>query len=187
MDQKVLSFNAFKHHLQFVQQIVNCLSERESDKKLFSILDEIKQIGNNVLDLYIGEMTIQEIFTEILVQLKSYQVINQSDFIKWLNPLGYKTFELSDNSIWILRYGKKDVAYMHIHPARYGKHVIRITGSAWKTAFAVALFKYKIPGELKMLVDRTNYARINFLEMSPVKKIIAGSNLDIALKLLNNL
>jgi hypothetical protein len=184
MDQKVLSFNSIKHHLLFARQMIAGLTENETNKDLKAILNEIKKIGNNILDLYIGKLAINEIFNEIVFQLNSLQIEEKNDFVKWLSPSGYKTLELSDNSMWILRYRIKDDSFVHIHPARYGKHVIRITGSAWKTALTIAILKNKIPGKLIDSIDKINFVRTHFLKLSPVKKIVAGSNLDNTLKLL---
>jgi hypothetical protein len=184
MDQNALSFDAFKHHLQFARQMIFGLSEITTEKDLDAILVKIKQTGNNVLDLYIGSMTVEEICKGIIFQLNSFQFAGKNDYVKWIEPLGYRTLELSDNSFWILRFGIKDDAYIHVHPAKYGTNVIRITGSAWKTALATAIFYNRIPEQLTDLKLKINYVRSYFLDMSPVKKIIPGSNLETALKLL---
>jgi hypothetical protein len=184
MDQRVLSFDAFKHHLQFARQMIFGLSEITTEKDLAAILVKIKQTGNNVMDLYIGSMTVEEICQGIIFQLNSFRFEDKNDFAQWLEPLGYRTLELSDNSFWILRFGIKDDSYIHVHPAKFGENVIRITGSAWKTALATAIFNKKIPEQLTDLKLKINYVRSHFLDMSPVKKIIPGSNLETALKLL---
>jgi len=184
MDQNALSFDALKHHLQYARHIIVNHSEITTEKDLDAILVKIKQTGNNVMDLYIGNMTVEEISKDIIFQLNSFQVADKNDFIKWLGSSGYKTLELSDNSFWILRFGIKDDSYIHVHPAKYGKNVIRITGSAWKTALTKAIFYNKIPKQLTDLKLKINYVRSHFLDMSPVKKIISGSNLETTLKLL---
>ena len=183
MDQKVFSFNALKHHLLFVRQMIKFYS-KEPGQNITLLADEIKQIGNNVMDLYTGSVTAADIIEQIESQLSRIGITDMKEYKKWLGYLGYKRIELADNSSWILRFGLNDEAYIHFHPARYGKHVTRLTGSAWKTALATVIFKNEISGQLNDIIDRINYVRMHYLELSPVKKIIPASSLDIALKLL---
>ncbi len=185
MGHEVLSFNPYKHHLQFVRQMIITFNKKGFNQDTVSILNEIKQIGNNIMDLYTGDLQVEEIFNDIINQLALIELANKNDFKKWLGISGYKTFELEDNSFWILRLGAYEAAFVHIHPARYGKHVIRITGSAWKTALAVEIMKNRIPESLTETIERINYVRNHFIDLAPVKKIIQQSNLDVALKLLN--
>jgi hypothetical protein len=184
MDQKVFSFNAYKHHLLFVRHLINDLSEKKISRNIISFLDEIRQIGNNVMDLYSGNLTVKEILKEVENHVNPFRYDDKRDYKQWMGNPDYKTLKLSDNSYWILRVGLKDEAFIHIHPARYGEHITRLTGSAWKTAMAVALIKNKIPANHADMLSGINFVRTNHLDLPPVKKIIPGSNLERALKLL---
>jgi hypothetical protein len=186
MDQKVFSFNAYKHHLQFVREIIFPHSENKSKQNFNTILSEIKQIGNNTMDLYSGSMSVESIFENLISIFNELRMKNKNDYLSWLGRSGYKIIDLSDKSVWIARLGDNGDTFVHIHPARTGSHVIRITGSAWKTALATILFKNLIPEEHIELKARINYIRTHLLDLSLVKRVIPDSSLDLAFKLLNS-
>jgi hypothetical protein len=180
MKKPDITINFYKHHLQFVKQIL----ASEKERNIEPILQQIRSIGNNVLDLYTGELSPEEIKEEIIIKLHPFKVTTQAEFALWLGNSEYKTIILKDESIWVLRKGIQGEEFIHAHPARTGKNVMRTTGSAWKTAFALALLQPLIPVHYKTKVEQVNYIRINFLEMSPVKRIVGNSSLEIAINLL---
>lgn len=177
-----IAVNFYKHHLQFVKNIL-FLTDKENGN-IEPILQQIRSIGNNVLDLYTGNLTAEEIKDDLALKLFHQNITNEIEFNYWLGSAQYKTIVLRDESIWVLRQGIQGEGFVHAHPARTGKNVMRITGSAWKTAFALVLLKKGLPKQCCSLQEKVNYIRTKYLEMSPVKKIVLGSNLEIAIKLL---
>ncbi len=145
-------------------------------------LNEIRNIGNNIMDLYVGQLSANVIISEIFDKLVKENIFDKNKFEDYLSNNGYKIIEISDKSKWILRSGNKENAYIHIHPSRSGENTLRITGSAWKTAITLALFNETIMEHLNLL-EKVNFVRTRYLGLSPVKKIISGSSLDKSLEL----
>jgi hypothetical protein len=182
--ESLITFNCLKHHLLYVRSKIR---EFNFDNTRFENqigLRSIKSISNNVMDLYTGSLTIEHIYSEILSLLFSKIEVEESSYVKWLGKLGYQSFVLPDNSIWVLRYGMPYDAFIHIHPGRGGDHTLRITGSAWKTALFMAFYEVDILHK-NMILDKVNFSRTSFLHLSPVKELITGSNLHMALSLLD--
>jgi hypothetical protein len=182
--ESIITFNYLKHHFLFVRSKINELNfditRFENEIGLISI----KSISNNVMDLYTGLLSIENIYSEILSLLSAKIEVKENSYIKWLGKLGYQSFVLSDDSIWVLRYGMPYNAFIHIHPGRGGNHTLRLTGGAWKTALFMTFYEVGILHKNTML-DKVNFARTSYLQLSPIKELIPGSNLHMALSLLD--
>ncbi len=121
-------FHPLKHHQGYLQYFIQHSSEEE-------FYAAIPRIGASQMDLYCGELSPHSIGQEILGQLKESGVETETDFISFLaNKQGYQNLTISDGSTWTLLRGDDPERYVHIHPARYARHCIRVKAGALKTA-----------------------------------------------------
>ncbi len=98
-------------------------------------------LGNLVMDLYIGGLQVDEITTEIILALKKAHVFREEEYKSWISESkkSYRTLSISDGSRWTLLWGRNDGRYIHIHPARYSRHSVRIKALPLKTAILLLL------------------------------------------------
>lgn len=121
-------FHPLKHHQGYLQYFIQHSSEEE-------FYSAMPRIGASQMDLYCGELSPNSIGQEILGQLKEGGVETEPDFISFLaNKQGYQNLTISDGSTWTLLRGDDPARYIHIHPARYAQHCIRVKAGALKTA-----------------------------------------------------
>jgi hypothetical protein len=76
-----VTFNPMKHHLCFI------ISEAENMKfsSMNEISDKLLVIGDNLMDLYIGKLSVDEILAEIHLVLNSLKVFTREDFCRWIS------------------------------------------------------------------------------------------------------
>lgn len=178
------SFNGLKHHLIYSKEhILNKRTVSLSKETVNFLAKELKSIGNNITDIYIENLSVFNILNEIYFKLKESSFFEYNNFIKLFNKKDYFIIEISDNSSWILRLGKKMPEYIHIHPARVGKHTVRFPANTWKTALLCYYYKLS-DSEFEFTLDTINYLRTSYLELSPIKKIIQKGNIGEAYNLL---
>lgn len=162
-------FNAWKHHLSFMQNKLLHLDSQDD------LQNHLLALGNSVMDVYTGPldlMAIQRLVTDYLKQNDIYQA---DDYFKWLQPAGYKVISLMDHSQWTLRRGELPEFYIHLHPARYSPHSFRIKANLLKTAIMLAWLK------LPFGLDHINRVRVEFLHLSPVKNPEPGLKVMVEL------
>jgi hypothetical protein len=76
----------------------------------------------------------------------------------------------ADGSRWALRVGTPADRHVHVHPARYSPHTVRVGANALKTAIlAVATAAPDIPD-----VAAVNAVRRRFLGLPPVPALSDG-------------
>ena len=93
------------------------------------------RIGASQMDLYCGELSTYSIGQEILGQLKEHGIETEPDFMSFLSQGGrHQNLTISDGSSWTLLRGDDPERFVHIHPARYARHCIRVKAGALKTA-----------------------------------------------------
>lgn len=155
-----ITFNQWKHYLPYYKQCVSGLSGIE-------LQAGIKKIGTNQMDMYEGMLSIGQIEDEIMTILHSKALSTIQAYRAWIRQGGgFRTVELSDSSVWILREGESDAAYIHIHPGRYSPATFRVKASPLKAAIYIrhlGLSPDSIDTEL------INHIRVRWLGLSPVK------------------
>jgi len=172
--QLPLTLNCWKHHAGFIKKQIEFY--RDETVSVEELQKTLLVIGESLMDLYVGELSPQKICDEIVSKLKSTGVLTFEAYNKWLFEKGneYKLVEISDNSVWALRLGKKEERYVHIHPGRYSTLTIRVKALTLKTAITVLIINYEknIP-----LIDtlRINEVRKKILNSPPVKKVSSNS------------
>lgn len=141
--------------------------------------NELVVIGHSLIDLYLGEMSVEQIEDEILQQLRLLNIHHSVDYETWLESArGYQLIRLSDSSVWTLRRSKaNDFQYIHIHPARYSPLTIRIKSETLKTAIAYHCLKHYQPAACNVFsphITKIGYTEtLNFVRqtigLSPIK------------------
>ena len=121
-------FHPLKHHLGYLRHFIH----NSTDEEFYAALP---RIGASQMDLYCGELRLHHIGEEILGQLAAMGIVVESDFISFLTQGGgHQNLTISDGSTWTLLRGDDPELYVHIHPARYARHCIRVKAGALKTA-----------------------------------------------------
>lgn len=158
-------FNVFKHHRN---EIIRVLRESSADE----LISQLDPLCNNYIDIYTGVLTPTGVGEMIVARLKSEQVFFKEDFLCWLKiSNGHRKIRLDDDSEWIVRESNDPIRYLHIHPARTGKHTLRFKGSTLKTVFKLKQQIDRHP--VKPSLVQVNQSREE-LGLSPVKKIEQG-------------
>lgn len=160
-----VTFNPMKHHLCFI------ISEVENLKfsSMNDISDKLLVIGDNLMDLYTGKLTVDEILAEIQSVLNSLDAFTREDFCRWISGSDYKKLMLSDSSVWVLKRSENDQNYIHLHPGKRSGFTCRVRGSTLKTVVA-CFANGKLPEKPHQL-DEVNQIRCNWLNLSPVKAL----------------
>jgi hypothetical protein len=164
-------FNPLKHHAGSIREFIRKFNAGKENETL-SLYAGLATIGRSQMDLYTGSIPATEIAGEITQYLESKGLIEENSFLSWLagsNP-PYRTVALDDHSLWVLLPGKIPGRWVHVHPARYSPHTIRVRSATLKTAIAVLCFctgsdnDCNDPGVI-------NHVRTSLLDLSPVKEI----------------
>ena len=170
MIQKIpvpITFNLQKHHFNFLREQIDVWKKMEWK----AIEPELMNIGNNLLDFYIGFLTIEEICNECLKYFQEERIIKKEDFLKWLQPHGYKIIELTDKSKWIIKEGIDNERFIHIHPAKYSPNSMRVRATTLKTVVALQIHSFPIYQEKKENLQIVNMVRVKYLHLSPVRSL----------------
>lgn len=171
--QAPVTLNAHKHHFHDLLRQMEIWKTMEWDK----IYKELLLIGNNLLDFYTGTMTVDEVCTGINHFLIAQNILNSDDFEKWLYPIGYRKIILHDSSEWIIKMGNDPAKYVHIHPAKFSPHTIRVRANTLKTAIALTMKGHKILPDMHQNLQMINLIRTRFLQLSPVKSLHRGKGI----------
>ena len=113
-----IAFSGWKHHMGFIATSINKLSVKIDDATITAICHGI---GGSMLDLYIGNLSPENIASEILEKVKCNGALVKEKFTHWVCNSGdnYQQVTISDGSYWTLRLGRYPERYVHIHPSRY--------------------------------------------------------------------
>ncbi|MFN8240653.1 MAG: hypothetical protein U0X39_07870 [Bacteroidales bacterium] len=139
-------FNPIKHHLGFIRDFIEAsMNVSRDEKQQVSIIKEIRHAGGSVMDVYTGDLTIEAILNEALCKLSGAGVNERAAYRKWAgtNRESHRIITIADDSEWVLKYEDTGNKYMHIFPARYSQHTIRVKANTLKTAIAYLVFSGK--------------------------------------------
>ena len=123
-----------------------------------------------MIDLYYGNLSIEDICKEITEILKTENHYKKDEYISFLNSIGkkYRKIKLSDGSGWTMLIGREAERYIHIHPSRASKRTIRVRAIALKTALMLLIYR-ELSDLENELVPAVNDIRLNYLGESPIK------------------
>lgn len=175
-----VSFNPWKHHLNWVK---NQIRFADSIPRKTELLNHIKAINSNQVDVYTGSLEVIQIITNIDAALKELGINTKEHYVKWIGHHGFKEFTLNDESRWVLRMGVEQELYVHIHPARNSPNAIRIHGNSWKTAVAVKVLNADVQDLNLALI---NEIRFKYLNLSPVKNLASSQRISRVQELLQS-
>jgi len=162
MNASNILFNALKHHRIFIRRQMQGLSTDALPALL-------KVLGNSQMDIYYGTLDLPGISEEVIAALQQTPVHDETSYLEWLQAnKGYAEITLSDTSRWILLPGTEPGRYIHLHPARYSPHSIRVKATILKTAIACMI---ALPADQQPDLHTLNHIRRTLLDLSPVKDI----------------
>jgi hypothetical protein len=177
---KPILFHPLKHHLGYIREFVKThVDARDSD-----LTAQLKTIGSSQLDLYLGKLSPEQIARETILYLQAHHTLDPDAYRLYLSgsDANYGVVTLSDESKWVLRWGVVAGRHVHLHPARYSQHTLRVKANTLKTALAIsmAVRRYKQPLDLELI----NQVRIQWLELAPIPVYLPESTIAKLVSLL---
>lgn len=175
MNADNILFNALKHHRGFIRRQL-------ADVTVQTLQERLKVLGNSQMDIYYGGLDLPDIFREVTDQLTARGLSDETGYLQYLKDSGgYVEITLSDSSRWILLHGIEPGRYVHLHPARYSPHSIRVKATVLKTALACMVI---LPEGTRPDLSVLNHIRQTVLELSPVKDLEQCEHLWKVMKML---
>jgi hypothetical protein len=174
-------FNALKHHRGYLQQLIRYTPASLPPLALRRLL---LPIGAAQLDFYTGPLATDELTIEVKELLHQQGKLLQDDYTAWISShKGYRLICLSDHSQWVLRVGHLPGHWVHLHPARYSPHTIRLKAYTLKTALALAILHPQQALSLCKDVVAVNSVR-HHLQLPPLSARQLQAGLQEVLQLL---
>lgn len=168
-------FNALKHHRRYIRE-----QAMAAGPAAFTQL--IKVLGNSQMDVYYGMLNLPVLYQEVIVHINNAGITDEETYYKWLEEHnGYIEITLSDTSRWILLPGNEPGKYIHLHPARYSPHSMRVKATILKTALACMVY---LPEDILPDIRTLNQVRKDVLQLSPVKDLVQCEHLWKVLRML---
>lgn len=172
MSSSPFLYHPLKHHLSYIHQFI-----LEYDDTLENLYPNLIRIGASVMDVYTGNISIQQLFDLTEKQLKENDCFTPTAFEDWISKNeGYNIITLPDQSVWTLRWGTVVRQYIHIHPGRNSPHTFRIKGETLKTIIAAKIVEKST--KEKVSLTTINTVRKDYLKLSPIKKLYTGKGID---------
>ena len=168
-----VTFNPHKHHFGFLMEQIEIWRKLEWE----TVEKELFLIGSNLLDLYLGELTAEQVCTECIEYFSEKEITGPVEFDKWLKPMEFRKIELPDQSLWVIKKGINNERYIHIHPAKNSPFSIRVKGTTLKTVLALLIHRKKGTGDTPGNLERVNQIRVNYLKLSPIKTLERGKGI----------
>jgi hypothetical protein len=165
-----ITFNPHKHHLGFLKMKIKEWRKKERNEAE----QDIRYIGNNLIDLYFGKLTVDEICNEVYNFAKETYLTSPANLAQWLKPMDYKKTELTDTSLWVIKQGEDASRYLHIHPAKYSPFTVRVKAPTLKTVIALQVFDIDLT---RCDIETVNSIRVEKLNLSPVKGLVTGKGI----------
>jgi hypothetical protein len=168
----MILFNTLKHHIGYIQTFIK-------NNDLDNAKEQLLSIGASQMDLYIGDLSVQDIENQIVAYLNKNNILDKTLFDSFIeNQKDFFEITLSDTSRWTLRKGNDATHYIHIHPSRYSPHTLRVRAGILKTAIGLEISKMENYNTLII-----NRLRIE-LSLSPIKQMEDSVGLEKMVKIL---
>lgn len=176
-------FNIWKHHAGAIgTSIAEFVARGEEGMEQLRV--QIAVIGAALMDLYTGNLSVEQICGEILESLQKNGVLVESAYQRWLRQQGgFAVVSLSDTSRWVLREGVAGNRFVHIHPGRWSPHTIRVRANLLKTAVMVHAW-CRLHGESPWDIEIINRIRRDWLDLPPVVRVDPDRGLGAVLGML---
>ncbi|MCY1723365.1 hypothetical protein OU798_23645 [Prolixibacteraceae bacterium Z1-6] len=160
-----ITFNPQKHHFRFLLSEIGYWKTMELPK----VKNDLLLIGNNLIDFYLGSLSVQQICNESIRFFQQKEINDEEKFTHWLKGANYKKMTLSDQSEWLVKKGNSHTHYIHIHPAKFSKHTIRVRAATLKTVIALLVNSVSIQKSISKNLLSINSVREKMLGLSPIK------------------
>jgi hypothetical protein len=168
-----VTFNPVKHHLGYIMQQI-----KEWQKMEWPAIErELLLMGNNMLDLYYGSLSVSDILQECNHIFYTKRIINSLQLSEWLSPYEYRKITLSDSSVWVVKKGTDNERFIHIHPAKYSPFSIRARATTLKTVAALKTEATGIKKDSIFNINTVNQIRTGHLNLSPVKTLVKNKGI----------
>jgi hypothetical protein len=177
-------FNPLKHHLGYVREFIYQKSEGNPDRDQKNMIRELKHLGTSVMDVYSGNLFINDICNEVIRFLKEKELSDRGNFSKWTGD-GLKDFRimsLTDGSQWTLKSHENNRRFVHIFPARGSMHTFRVKSNTLKSA----ILYYILVGKDFITGDDLNRVR-PLLGLSPIKDSVDTQAITEMIEILRNM
>jgi hypothetical protein len=161
-------FNPHKHHAGFLRDRVRRAAAGPA--ALRALADELAAVGTRLMDLYHGELSPREIAATVTAGLAGAGHGIAPAFRAWVESAGgFRVIEFpQDASRWVLRVGDGQ-RFVHIHPARYSPHTVRVRAAVLTTA-VMALSHTGLHGGDPASRTVVNAVRREYLGLPPVAR-----------------
>jgi len=180
---KPVLFHPLKHHLGYVQHFIH----ESISAPATTFKADILSIGNaSQLDVYTGALSAWQIAEESVAYLQERDLLAPESYHRYLtaHKTAYRIVKLSDATDWVLRWGVIPGRHVHLHPARYAAHTIRVKANVLKTAIAALVFAARQHAEVDLQL--MNIVRTTWLGLPPVKVFGEEENVAKLMKLLSS-
>ncbi|MFO7621058.1 MAG: hypothetical protein R6W81_07295 [Bacteroidales bacterium] len=129
-------FNPLKHYAPFIVAYVENRVKDLYGQYPGDLVKELKHLGTSVMDIYKGNLSLDNIFEEIKEILNQKEIITREHFAIWSGTAinSYRIVSLSDDSRWTLRYHDNEKSFAHVFPARSAHHTFRVKANTLKSA-----------------------------------------------------
>ncbi|WP_297093482.1 hypothetical protein [uncultured Draconibacterium sp.] len=162
-----VQYNPYKHHFRF---LLNELKEWQNGD--WNITEKtMLSIGNNLIDFYLGELTPEQVCKASLNYFETRNISAKTAFNNWMGNAEWKKITLPDESKWLIKHGNQPDRYIHIHPAKFSKHTIRVRATTLKTVLTLCVHKVPILNDAEQNLKSVNEQRISYLQLSPIKSL----------------
>jgi hypothetical protein len=176
-----VTFNAYKHHLNFLNDMITGWQRLDWDE----VVKDLKFIGNNLTDLYCGNLSADKIIYQCHNYFLNLKITNDKKLEEWLKPFDYRKIQLSDRSLWVIKQGTDECHFIHVHPAKNSPLSIRVRATTLKTVIALKIQSLMPENKISYNLKTVNSIRTGLLGLSPVKSLDKGKGIDRLWKLFN--
>jgi hypothetical protein len=166
--------NIFKHHTGALREQVRAAVAAGS-AGLDTLAGRLVVVGNELMDLYLGDLTPARIGGLLLERLRAEEHVELSAYRQWVRDGGgYKVLTLDeDGSQWVLRLGDEAGCHVHVHPARWAPLTCRVRANVLKTA-VMALAYCGVHGGDPLDLAVVNAVRGRYLGLAPIGRDLSG-------------
>jgi hypothetical protein len=176
-------FNPLKHYLPYIREYVSDHSFKFAESDFRELNRELKHLGTCVMDIYSGELSRKQVFTEIMKFLEANRLTGKETFRKWTGTEtdNFRIITLSDSSRWTVKYQNHETRYVHIFPARSSPYSFRIRANTLKSAIMYII----LIGKDYVSENDLNEARA-IAGLSPVKEVAEAEAVIEMIEILRN-
>lgn len=162
-----IQFNPYKHHFGFLlSELKTWHPDKQTEWQAALLL-----IGNNLFDFYLGELSPEEIADLCIDYFINKNINDAESFNKWFGNREWKKISLPDESEWLIKKGNQPERFIHIHPAKFSKHTIRVRAATLKTVLVLCIHEIPISRNSTENLHKVNQLRSSVLNLSPIKSL----------------